>query len=101
MLRFEETKVKNEKFYDIKKPMKIWAVDVDNKVISKLIKTKTRSKYFIGYLDKAIRPLVLIMPKMGGYVKIFKVKDGDKDKNIKLMSFRIDDEKLSGLRLKI
>ena len=99
MLRFEETKVKNEKFHDIKKPMKIWAVDVDNKVISKLIKTKTRSKYFIGYLDKAIRPLVLIMPKMGGYVKIF--KDGDKDKNIKLMSFRIDDEKLSGLRLKI
>ena len=101
MLRFEETKVKNETFYDIKKPMKIWAVDVDNKVISKLIKTKTRSKYFIVYLDKAVRPLVLIMPKMGGYVKIFKVKDGDKGKNIKLMSFRIDDEKLSGLRLKI
>ena len=40
MLRFEETKVKNETFYDIKKPMKIWAVDVDNKVISKLIKQK-------------------------------------------------------------
>ena len=33
----------------------------------------------IGYLDKAIRPLV---------------KDGDKDKNNKLMSFHIDDEKL-------
>ena len=30
----------------------------------------------------------------------FKVKDGDKDKNNKLMSFRIDDE-LFGLRLKI
>ena len=41
-----------------------------------------------------MRPLVLIMPKMSGYVKIFKVKEGDKDKNNKLMSFRIDDEKL-------
>ena len=31
---------------------------------------------------------------MRGYVKTFKVKDGDQDKNNKLMSFRIDDEKL-------
>ena len=44
----------------------------------------------IGYLDKTIRSLVLIMPKMSGYVKAFKIKDGDD----KLMSFCIDDEKL-------
>ena len=31
---------------------------------------------------------------MSGYLKAFKVKDGDKDKNNKLMSFHIDDEKL-------
>ena len=31
---------------------------------------------------------------MSGYVKTFKVKDGDKDEDNKLMSFRIDDEKL-------
>ena len=30
---------------------------------------------------------------MSGYVKAFKVKDGDKDKNNILMSFRTDDEK--------
>ena len=48
----------------------------------------------IGYLDKVIRPLVLIFSKRSGYVKTFKVKDGDKDKNNKFMSFRIDDEKL-------
>ena len=59
-----------------------------------MFKTKTSSKYLIGYLDKAITILVLIMPKMSGYVKTFKVKDGDKDKIIKLISFRIDDEKL-------
>ena len=45
-------------------------------------------------LDKAIRPLVLIMPIMSGYVKTFKFKEGDKDKSNKLMSFRLDDEKL-------
>ena len=33
---------------------------------------------------------------MSGYVKISKVKDGDKDKNNKLMLFRIDCEKLLG-----
>ena len=31
---------------------------------------------------------------MSGHVKIFKLKEEDKDKNNKLMSFRIDDEKL-------
>ena len=31
---------------------------------------------------------------MSGYVKIFKVKEGDKDKNNKLMSFNLDGEKL-------
>ena len=59
-------------------------------VISKLVKTKANSKYLTGYLDKAIRPLVLIMPKMSGYVKTFKVKKG----NNKLMSFPINDKKL-------
>ena len=77
-----------------KKPIKIWGVNVDNIVISKLIKTKSNSKYLIGYLDNVIRPLVLIMPEMIGYIKTFKVKDRNKDKNNKLISFRIDDEKL-------
>ena len=31
---------------------------------------------------------------MGGYVKTFKVKEGDKDKSNQLMPFRIDNEKL-------
>ena len=31
---------------------------------------------------------------MSGCVKAFKVREGDKDKNSKLMPFRIDDEKL-------
>ena len=77
-----------------KRPIKIWDVNTDNIVISKLVKTKTNFKYLIGYLDKAISSLVLIMPKMSGYVKTFNVKDTDKDKNSKLISFHIDDENI-------
>ena len=95
MLRFGEREIAKERFYAAKKPIKIWDVNVDNIAISKLVKTKSNSKYCIGYLDKAIGPLVLIMPKIRGYVKTFKVKEGDKNKNNKLIiSFRIDDEKL-------
>ena len=62
--------------------MKIWDVNVDNTVISKLVKIKTYSKYLTGYLDKAIKPLVLIIPKMSGYVKTFKLKKEIKIKTI-------------------
>ena len=85
-----ERQIAKEKFNAAKKPLKIWDVNVDNIVISKLVKTKTNSKYLIGYLDKHVRPLVLIMPKMSGYFKTFNVED----KSNKLMSFCIDDEKL-------
>ena len=40
--------------------------------MSKLIETKSNSKYLIGYLDQVIRLLVLALPKMCGYVKRFK-----------------------------
>ena len=94
MMRFDETKVTKEKFYATRKPIKTWDVNADNIVISKLTETKTNSKYLIGYSDKTIRPLVLIMANMSVYIKTFKAEDGDKDKNNKLMSFRIDDEKI-------
>ena len=77
-----------------KKAVNICDVNIDNIFISKLAETKIRSKYFIGYLDKVLRPLVLILPKLDGYVETFKVKDRGKAKNIKLISFCIDDEKL-------
>ena len=47
-----------------------------------------------SFVDKAIRPLVLILPEMTGYVKTFKVKDGDEVKNNIIMSFCKDDKKL-------
>ena len=55
--------------------MKIWYVNVNYIVISKLVKTKTDPKYLVGLkFNKAIRPLVLVMPKMSGYVKTLKLK---------------------------
>ena len=85
MMRFGRKKVAREKFYGAKQPMNIWDVNVANTVVSKFIETKSNSNYLIGYLDKVIKPLVLIFPKMSGYVKIFKDTDGNKDN--KLMSF--------------
>ena len=67
MVRFGDREIAKEKFYAAKRSIQIWDVTVDNIVISKLFETKTNSKYLIENLDKTIRPLVLIMPKMSGY----------------------------------
>ena len=68
MFRFDETKVGKIEFYDAKKLVKTWDVDIDNIVISKLIETKNNSKYLTGYLDQVRRPLALMLPKTSGYV---------------------------------
>ena len=73
---------------------KIWDVDVKSIVISKLIETKNNSKYLNGYLDEVIKPVVLVLPKVSGYVKTFKGKSGDTNKNSKLLSLLTDDENL-------
>ena len=86
-----ERKKSKNKVYITKKTIKIWDVNFDNIVVSNLTEIKTNSKYFIEIkFDKAIRPLVLIMPKMSGYVKTLKVED----KINNLISFYIGDEKL-------
>ena len=82
MLRFGGKNSKR-KVLCSKNPVKVWDVHADNTVISELVKTKTNARYYIGYLGKAIRPLVPIIPKMSGYIKTFKVKDGGKDKSNK------------------
>ena len=75
MVKFGDRETAKEKFYAAKRPIKVCDVNVDNIVISKLVKTKTNSKYSIGYLDKTMRLLVLIMPNMSGYFQTFKVKE--------------------------
>ena len=43
MVRFGDREIAKEKFYAAKRPIKAWDVNVDNIVISKLVKTKTNS----------------------------------------------------------
>ena len=69
-----KTEIAKENFYATRKPLNICDVNIDKIVIviSKLVEAKINSKYLIGYLDKDIKPLALIMPKMSWYVKTFK-----------------------------
>ena len=67
---------------------KNWNVDFDN--LPKQIETNNNYKYLIRYLHKVIIPLLLILPKLSDYVRLFK------DKNNILMSFGLNDDKLLG-----
>ena len=59
--------------------MTIWDVNVDTIVISKLIETKSDKK----------KDYFLIISKMSGYVKAFKVKNEDRDQyNYKLEKYK-------------
>ena len=58
----------------LKKQIKFCYVNVDNTIVSKLIKTKTNSKYLIGYSDEVRQPLVLILPKWMDMLKHLKLK---------------------------
>ena len=73
MLKCGKTKEAKEEFYGAKNQ---WTYDVDvgKIVISKLTEMNNISKYLIGYLDDVIRSLVLVLPKMSGYVKAMKDK---------------------------
>ena len=51
MVKFGKTEIAKEKFYAPKKAMEICIVNVDNVVISKVVKIKTNSKYLIRYSD--------------------------------------------------
>ena len=83
-------KIKKNIFYRSRKPFNASHIDVDKIVISKEVVygTKNSLKYFFGYNDEedVIRPLLLKLPQMIGYLKKF-------DDNM-TMSLRVDDSKL-------
>ena len=62
-------------------------INVQNIDISKLIETTNNFKYFVGYLDDDIRPLVLILLKMSGLVKIIKNKLEISIRNIRIRNW--------------
>ena len=47
-------------------------------------------------MDEVVTSLVLILPKMSGSIKNFKDEGRDKNKINKLMSLRLDGDKLLG-----
>ena len=94
IVRSGQSKVSIEEFYGAEKPVMFGMLMLKNIVISNLIEIKNNSKYLMGYLDEVVRPLVSVLPEESGYVKTFKVKDGDKDKNSKLISLHINHSKL-------
>ena len=47
MVRFGDIEKAKEKFYAAKRPIKNWNVNVDNIVISEVVKTKISSKVFV------------------------------------------------------
>ena len=68
-LSFVETRIKEEQFYSAKKPINVCYLKTNNIVISIFVKTNSHSKYLIKYLGKNARTLILILPKITGYVK--------------------------------
>ena len=71
MVKFRKREIAKENFYAEESPINILDVNVDNIVLSKLVKTKSNFKYLVEYVDKTIRPLVLKMPKIR-YLKLKK-----------------------------
>ena len=68
------------------KVIKLWDVNVVNMIISKFAKTENNSKCLIEYLHEVIKSLVLILHVVSRYVKTFKHKSEDDNKNNKLIS---------------
>ena len=82
---------KNQKniFYRSREPFDVSDIDVNKILVSKEVvyRTKNSLKYFIEYIDEedVIRPLLLKLPQMIGYLKEFD--------DSTTMSLRIDDRK--------
>ena len=87
---FDEKKIKKYIFYRSIKPFNASHIDVNKILISEEVVygTKNSLKYFIEYIDKddVIRPLLLKLPQMVGYLKEF-------DDSM-TMSLRVDNSKL-------
>ena len=86
---FDDKKIKKNIFYRSRKPFNLNDIDVNRIIISKefVYGTKISLKYFIGYFDEddVIRPLLLKLPQMIGYLKEFN--------DSMTMFLRVDDSK--------
>ena len=87
-LVFGDIELTKKEFYGSKKGVKLKDVIVKNIVVSNKIRGNNETvTYYIGYLDKSVSPLCLILPKMSGWIKYF--ENGGKN-----MSFKIEDDEV-------
>ena len=84
-INFRDKKINKKDFYNNKKQFNIKDIDINQILISKpeSCNKNNMRKYIIGYNDYTIRSLQLFLPKMTGYLTIF--KDGNRK-----MSFLTD-----------
>ena len=90
-LRFGEAKIAEEKFYGAEKTINIWNFNINKIIIIYLTEIKKNCKYLIGYLDGVMRPSVLMLHKMKGWVEIlnFLYINNEKVKSIKPFILRL------------
>ena len=73
-INFGDKKINKKDFYNNKKQFNIKDIDINKILISKpesYVKNNMR-KYIIEYNDNTISPIQLFLPKMTGYLNIFK-----------------------------
>ena len=77
-INFRDKKINKKDFYNNKKQFNIEDIDINKILISKPepYDKNNMKKYIIGYNDNTISSLQLFLPKMTGYLNIF--KDGAK-----------------------
>ena len=85
-MEFNNILLSKKDFYASKKAIPLNLVNINNIVVSYRVKHSDKSyKYYIGYNhDDKIRPLIIIIPQMSGYIKYF--ENGGKK-----ISFKIED----------
>ena len=72
-INFGNKKINKKDFYNNKKQFNIEDIDINKILISKPETYKNNMrKYIVGYNDNTISPLQLFLPKMTGYLNIFK-----------------------------
>ena len=88
-LKFNNIRVNKKEFHKSKEPIDLMSVIVDQIVVSDKFQHKNEGfSYFIGYQEGGIvKPLCVILPQMGGYIKCF--ENGGKN-----MSFLIKDHEV-------
>ena len=71
--KFNNIRLNKKVFHKSKEPVVLLSVNIDQIVTSEKFKHNNEGfRYFIGYLEgEIVKPLCIILPQMGGYIKYF------------------------------